>query len=66
MLYWVAAIIEPTKKEKEETSAMEKLVMQPKIIVARDDKDAAIKVVMGEESLKGLDADKLQIVVRPF
>lgn len=66
MLYWVAAIIEPTKKEKEETSAMEKLVMQPKIIVARDDKDAAIKVVMGEESLKGIDVDKLQIVVRPF
>ena len=66
MLYWVAAIIEPTKKEKEETSAMEKLVMQPKIVVARDDKDAAIKIVMGEESLKGLDTDKLQIIVRPF
>lgn len=66
MLYWVAAIIEPTKKEKEETSKMEELVMQPKIIVARDDKDAAIKVVMGEEGLKGLDKDKLQIIVRPF
>ena len=66
MLYWVAAIIEPTKKEKEETSKMEELVMQPKIVVARDDKDAAIKVVMEEESLRGLDKDKLQIIVRPF
>ena len=66
MLYWVAAIMEPTKKEKEETGKLEELVMQPKIVVARDDKDAAIKVVMGETSLKGLDANKLQIIVRPF
>ncbi len=66
MLYWVAAVLEPTKKVKEETNAMEELVMQPKIVVARDDKDAAIKVVMGEESLKGLDKNNLQIIVRPF
>ena len=65
MLYWVMAIVEPTKKEREEEAKMEKIVLQPKIIVAKDDKDAAIKVVMNED-LKEHDQNRLQVVVRPF
>ena len=66
MLYWVAAIEEPTKKQKEEENAIETLIMQPKIVVAKDDKTAAIKVVMEAEELKGKDLNKVQVIVRPF
>jgi len=66
MLYWVAAVLEPTKKQKEEENKMEELVLQPKIVVAKDDKSAAIKVVMESEELKGKDMNRVQVVVRPF
>ena len=66
MLYWVAAILEPTKKDMEELSKEEELILQPKIVVARDDKAAAIKVVMEAEELKGKDMNRVSIVVRPF
>ena len=66
MLYWVAAIQEPTKKQKDEEDAIEVLIMQPKIVVAKDDKTAVIKVVMEAEELKGKDLNKIQVVVRPF
>jgi hypothetical protein len=47
MLYWIAAVKEPTKKEREETQKVEEIIMQPKAIVAKDDKTAAIKVATG-------------------
>jgi hypothetical protein len=66
MLYWVAAIKEPTKKQRDEEDAVEILIMQPKIVVAKDDKSAAINVVVDAEELKGRDLTKIQVVVRPF
>ena len=66
MLYWVAAILEPTKKQKEEDAKEEELVLQPKIVVAKDDKAAAIKVVMEATELKGKDMNRISVVVRPF
>ena len=66
MLYWVCAILEPSKKQKEEENKMEEIILQPKIVVAKDDKSAAIKVVMDSPELKGKDLDKIQVVVRPF
>ena len=66
MLYWVAAILEPTKKDREELSKEEELILQPKIVVAKDDKAAAIKVVMSAEELKGKDMNRISVVVRPF
>ena len=66
MLYWVAAILEPTKKDRDELSKEEELVLQPKIVVAKDDKAAAIKVVMEADELKGKDMNRISIVVRPF
>ena len=66
MLYWVAATLEPNKKQRDEEGKMEELVMQPKIVVAKDDKSAAIKVVMESDELKGKDLDRIQVVVRPF
>ena len=66
MLYWVAAILVPTKKQEEEEGKEEELIMQPKITVAKDDKSAAIKVVMESTELKGKDMNRISIVVRPF
>ena len=66
MLYWVVAIQEPTKKQREEEEKQEELIMQPKIVVAKDDKTAAIKVATEAEELKGKDLNRITVVVRPF
>jgi len=66
MLFWVAATLNPTKKEREEEEKMEELIMQPRIVVAKDDKAAAIKVVMEAEELKGKDMNRVSVVVTPF
>jgi hypothetical protein len=66
MLYWVAAIQEPTKKQREDEDKMEELIMEAKLVVAKDDKAAAIKIVMSAEELKGKDMNRISVVVRPF
>lgn len=66
MLYWVAVTLAPTKKESEDEGKMEELVLQPKIVVAKSDKAAAIKVMMDSPELKEYDLDRLEVVVRPF
>ena len=66
MLFWVAAVLEPTKKQREDDGKEEELVLQPKIVVAKDDKGAAIKVVMEASELKGKDMNRINVVVRPF
>jgi hypothetical protein len=66
MLFWVVATLNPTKKEREEEEKMEELLFQPKVIVAKDDKAAAIKVVMESEELKGKDMNRITVVVAPF
>ena len=66
MIYWVAVEELPTKKDQEELAAMPKLIVPPTAVEARDDKDAALKVAMGNEALKGANKDRLQVSVRPF
>lgn len=65
-IYWVAIEEVPTKKEIEEENALPKLIVPPVAVEARDDKDAAIKVAMDNPALKGVNRDKLLVVVRPF
>ena len=66
MIYWVAVELMPSKKEVEEESALPKLIVPPVAVEARDDKDAAIKVAMNSDALKGVDQDKITVHVRPF
>ena len=66
MLYWVAATFEPTKKEKEDEGKQEELLVEPKIIVAKNDKVAAMKLMTTEDSLKDKDLDRVQVHVSPF
>ena len=66
MIFWVAVEELPTKKAAEEENALPKLIIQPVAVEARDDKDAALKVAMDNEVLKGANRDRLQVVGRPF
>jgi hypothetical protein len=66
MLYWVAAVEEPTKKQKDEEDMQEVVVLQPKIVAAKDDKMAAIKVIRESAELKDKNLDRISVVVRPF
>lgn len=61
-LFEVAVIEKPSKKEAEE-GAVEKLVLAPKAVVARDSQGAAISATQG---LQGLDVNKCEVLVRPF
>ena len=66
MLYEVAMIEQPTKKDKEE-GASEKLILKPTAVIANDDKQAAIAAVMQHKDEIGtLDMSRLQVIVRPF
>ncbi len=66
MLYLVAVTYQP-KKEKDEEEKLEELVIQPKAVVARDEKGAALKVAVdNSEMLKKYEHDRLRVYVRPF
>ena len=66
MLYEVAMIEQPTKKDKEE-GASEKLILKPTAVIANDDKQAAIAAVMQhKDDIGALDMSRLQVIVRPF
>ena len=45
-IFLVAVIEQPTKKAREEENAMPKLILEPTAVIARDDKDAALKIAM--------------------
>jgi hypothetical protein len=64
-LFWVCAF-EKELKKKDEEEKCPKIVLMPKIVIAKDDKSAAIKALRDEESLKTVDIDRLEIAVRPF
>jgi len=64
-LFEVAILEKPTKKEAEE-GASEKLVFGPKAVVARDSQSAAIAAVMDGEVPKGIDRQRMEVLVRPF
>lgn len=65
MLYLVALIQKPTKKE-EEDGKQESLIMPPTPVIARDDKAAAIKAVQENASKISADLSNVEVLVRPF
>jgi len=65
MLYLVALIQKPTKKE-EENGATETLVLPPTPVLARDDKAAAIKAVADSKDKITADLSNVEVLVRPF
>lgn len=65
-IFTVAAVVNPTDKEFEDTGKLSEIVLQPKNIMAADEKSAAIKVIMDCKELKDINVDKLEVLVRPF
>ena len=69
-LYQVAVIELPKKckKEDEDTySQIPKIVLEPVTVIARNDQDAALKVALGQaDKLKGVDQNRVELIVRPF
>lgn len=66
MLFEVAIIKKPTKKEQDEGTATETLIMPPTAVVARDASAAAIAAVTKDGGLKDFDSDRCEVLVRPF
>jgi len=59
-------VLERSKKVKDEEEQPPKLVLGPTAVVARNEQDAAIKTILGEDNLKEIDKDRLELKVRPF
>lgn len=65
-LYEVAIVETPTPKQAEE-GAVEKLVLGPEPIIARDPQSAAMRVAMAKkDSLANVDPERMNVIVRPF
>lgn len=65
MLYLVALLQKPTKKQEEEGS-VETLVLEPTAVIARDDKAAAIQAVAANKEKITGDLSQVEVLVRPF
>lgn len=56
----------PTKEEAKE-GRLKRIVSEIKTVVAKDAQAAAIRYVMdNQESMKGVDRDRMEVLVRPF
>lgn len=65
MLYLVALIQKPTKKELED-GKQEQLILAPTAVIAQDDKAAAVKAVtQNKDKIEG-NLDNVEVLVRPF
>jgi len=64
-LFEVAVITKPTKKEAEEGTGQEALVVAPRFVVAKDAQSAAIKVLKAKD-IPEFDLDRAEVLTRPF
>lgn len=64
-LFEVCIIEKPTRKAAEE-GALEKLAVEPKLIIARDAQAAGFEAVFGAELDAQFDRTRLEVLVRPF
>jgi hypothetical protein len=65
MLYEVAILEKPTKKEIEDEGKVERLVFGPKAVIANDPQSAAISAVLDGEKIE-VDRARMTVLVRPF
>ena len=66
MLYEVAMVQKPTKKELDETNASEKLIFGPECVIAKDDRMAAVAAVAQAMDKLPVDLSNVEVLVRPF
>lgn len=66
MLYEVAIVEKPTAEQSKEGKS-EKLIFGPKAIIASDDRNAAIAVVIDNAAdFANVAKDRMEVFVRPF
>lgn len=65
MLYEVALIEKPTKKELEDGKA-ERLILPPTPVIADNDKSAGVQAVMQNKDKISGDLSRVEVLVRPF
>jgi len=66
MLFEVALIEHPKPKDAEENGALEKIILEPTCVVARDAQAASVMVVLNNKDKIECDMSRLQVLVRPF
>jgi hypothetical protein len=68
MLYEVAILEKPTKKEIEDEGKTERLVFGPKAVIANDSQSAAIAAVLDGDNGSKIEVDRsrMTVLVRPF
>ena len=67
MLFEVAILRVPTKKEIEGGTAQETLLLSPTTVIAKDRETAAMRAVMQNSSkITEADLTHAQVLVRPF
>jgi hypothetical protein len=64
-VFEIVIIERPTKKQAED-GAIERLILGPKAVVAKDGQAAAIGAVMGNDMPKDLDLTRVDVLIRPF
>lgn len=65
MIFEVAIVENPTKKEREE-GVLEKLIVPPTHIVAHNDKAASMQVMLANKDKLIGDGSRMEVIVRPF
>lgn len=65
MLFQVALVQLPTKKEAEDGKG-ETLILPPTAVIASDDKAAAVQAVAANKDKVPDDLTRVQVLVRPF
>lgn len=63
-LFQYAIVWHPSSKDEEQKSS--KLVKGPEFILAKSEKSAALNIAMGIPEEYKDEADKLEILIRPF
>lgn len=69
MLYEVAILEKPTKKQLEEHGSSEKLILGPKPVCASNEQAAVVMVMRGNlqgKEFPDVDPNRLEVLVRPF
>ena len=66
MLYEVAIIKKPTKKEIEDGTGVEKLLLPPTCVLAANPQGAVIVAVTKDGGVQDFDANYCEVLVRPF
>jgi len=67
MLFEIAVLEHPKKDKDGETDELEKLVFGPQFVIAEDEQQAVMAVVMENAGeFKKINQKRMEILVRPF